>query len=304
MKGFWLQIVFGYVKPLTPELKVKEHAFYQSVYCGLCRANGKKTGCLSRLALRYDLVFLALIRMALCDTEVTVKNRRCMAHPLRRRPMTEPCDALDYAALAGALLAVRNLDDKINDSRGVRKFAYRTLHPMTGKMRRRARALGDLPATVDRCLSELHALEAAHEPSPDRAAEAFGELLGNVFAHGLTSGKERIAYEIGRHTGRWIYLTDAVDDAPDDRRTHSYNPLSALPPTERERIRQALYLELSELQKAADLISFADEGIRNIVNNIIHLGMPSVTDRVLDHSFPVSGEKEQAPQANAGANGS
>ena len=29
--------MFGYVTPLVDELKVKEHIFYKSVYCGLCR---------------------------------------------------------------------------------------------------------------------------------------------------------------------------------------------------------------------------------------------------------------------------
>ena len=30
--------MFGYVKPLSDELLVKEHNFYRATYCGICRA--------------------------------------------------------------------------------------------------------------------------------------------------------------------------------------------------------------------------------------------------------------------------
>ena len=48
--------MFGYIKPHSPELKVREDAYYRGVYCGLCRAMGRCTGCLSRFTLSYDFV--------------------------------------------------------------------------------------------------------------------------------------------------------------------------------------------------------------------------------------------------------
>ena len=50
--------MFGYIRPVTAELKVKEYELYRAVYCGLCRSLGKCTGCASKLTLNYDFVFL------------------------------------------------------------------------------------------------------------------------------------------------------------------------------------------------------------------------------------------------------
>ena len=55
--------MFGYVKPVHSELLVKEHEFYKATYCGICRAMKKHTGFFSNVAITYDSVFLALIRM-------------------------------------------------------------------------------------------------------------------------------------------------------------------------------------------------------------------------------------------------
>ena len=66
--------MFGYVRPYTPELLVKDNELYRATYCGLCRTMGKTTGKLSKLALSYDFVFLALLRFAVRGEKVEVKD--------------------------------------------------------------------------------------------------------------------------------------------------------------------------------------------------------------------------------------
>ena len=90
--------MFGYVRPYVPELKVMDNELYRATYCGLCRTMGKRTGCFSKFALNYDFVFLALLRMATEGKKVDVKLRRCIAHPLKKRPMLEMNDSLEYSA--------------------------------------------------------------------------------------------------------------------------------------------------------------------------------------------------------------
>lgn len=75
--------MFGFVKPLVPELKVKDSDFYRSVYCGLCRSMSKHTGGISAFTLSYDMTFFALCRMALSDTELSFERIRCKAHPMK-----------------------------------------------------------------------------------------------------------------------------------------------------------------------------------------------------------------------------
>ena len=58
--------MFGYVRTMDSELKVKEHELYKATYCGLCRSMGEVCGGSSRLTLSYDGVFLSLLRTIVC----------------------------------------------------------------------------------------------------------------------------------------------------------------------------------------------------------------------------------------------
>ena len=51
--------MFGYIRPLECELKVREQQEYRAHYCGVCKAIGKRYGQIDRLALSYDAAFLA-----------------------------------------------------------------------------------------------------------------------------------------------------------------------------------------------------------------------------------------------------
>ena len=51
--------MFGYIRPMECELKVREQQEYRAHYCGLCKAIGKRYGLLARLALNYDCAFLS-----------------------------------------------------------------------------------------------------------------------------------------------------------------------------------------------------------------------------------------------------
>ena len=57
--------MFGYIRPLECELKVREQAEYRGIYCGLCKSIGRRYGQLERLTLSYDCAFLALTLMAI-----------------------------------------------------------------------------------------------------------------------------------------------------------------------------------------------------------------------------------------------
>lgn len=283
--------MFGYVKPLSPELKVREHEYYKRVYCAVCHANGKTTGCSSRFALSYDLVFLALVRMALAGEAPQKAEKRCPAHPFRKRPTLETTPSMRYAARAGALLTYYNVLDKIEDAHGLRRLPPMLLRPFASAIRRRA--LRDTDGSLDRsiadALAQLHEIEcgAADEASPDRAADCFGVLLRSLFIGDLPAGspQERIAAEIGYHTGRWIYLTDAADDLSDDRKNRSFNPLAPVDSGTAERVRCALLCELTQLERAVALIDFPCPENEALIKNIIYLGMPDAAARAIAHGI-------------------
>jgi len=286
--------VFGYIKPAVPELKVKEYELYRAVYCGLCRAMGQRTTCVSRLSLSYDFVFLALIRMALSGESGRIEKHRCLAHPTKKRAVL--CDAaeLDVCAKVSVLLTYHKLLDDIADERGAKRLAAILLRPAASMMRRRAN-MGEHPEDVIREeLSALATLEKEGCASIDRAAEPFGRLMAAVTAYGYpeNSPESRIAGEIGRHIGRFIYIIDAMDDLPGDLKSGAYNPFIRMydgrdvmtaVKEELPMLERALTMELVGVEQAVELMKFDPvPEYGSIVKNIIYLGLPELVRKTAD----------------------
>ena len=262
--------MFGYVTPLTPELKVKEQLLYKSIYCGLCRCMGQRVCTESRMTLSYDVVFLVLIRLRLTGEKVTFGSSCCMTSPFRTKTMMESNPTLEYCAAAGSLLAYHNLADNAKDHKGLRGFGSRLLFGMAGRLKRKA-ALPDLDAEIEAKLTALAEEEESEAVTVDSAGTRFGELLAAVFAYGLDGSERRIASEIGFHLGKWIYLADAADDYETDRKRGEFNPLREF---DRESLRCALTLELEAVSRAMSLIGDGDADLTHLTENIIYLGMP------------------------------
>ncbi|MBQ2767345.1 MAG: hypothetical protein IJF49_04615 [Clostridia bacterium] len=284
--------MFGYIKPHSPELKVREDAYYRGVYCGLCRAMGHCTGCMSRLTLSYDFVYLALIRIAATGEAIAFRPRRCAAHPLTRRAVAEENDALRYCARTAAMLgALKNRDD-LADERGMRRLRARLADPLLTAMQRRAlqddAALSPLADEIADALSELQSIETEHTPSIDQPADCFGRLMRALASHGLSPTSARIAGELGHHLGRWIYVIDALDDYADDCRLGRYNPIAAarggdpLDDAVRRTYADALTAELMQIEAALDLLDLeGNPDNAGLLRNILYLGMPRTARRVL-----------------------
>lgn len=282
--------VFGYVKAYQPELKLRENEFYRAVYCGLCSSMKDLTGAFSTFSLSYDMVFLILCRLAASGDRYEVKLGRCRMNPLKmkKRPVMSDGAELRYAAAVAALLTECKLEDDAADEKGVKRAAKRML--LSGSKRRlvRAKVPTELEERVRTKLSELYALEAQKPNEISSLAELFGELLGDIFAYGFDGSTARILYEIGRGTGRYIYILDAADDAEDDIKCGRYNPVDAvygnLTESARDELLSVIKLELAPSASALELIEVPDGGYPetlDIAKNIIYLGMPKEAERVL-----------------------
>ena len=271
--------MFGYVKPWIPELRVREETVYRALYCGLCRTMKKTVGRLSTLSLSYDFVFFLICRLRIAEQTPTPVPRRCFLHPFRRRPMIDAGEIGRLAARISALLTCEQLRDDLRDRGAKRKIRARLLLPIFRRAEKRA-DLPDLDAEFRRCLDSLDALERANEPSADASAETFGSLLGAAFAYGLDGADARILYEIGRHTGRFVYLADAAEDYDDDRRRGNYNPLVLgyggrdLSPEDKNALHTALLLELTALERAVALLPPERNDLSELTDNILYIGVP------------------------------
>ena len=291
------KIMFGYVKPVVEDLLVREHEFYKATYCGICRSMKRHLGMLSCATITYDSVLLALVRMAYVEDETLgVTNRRCIAHPIKARPMLNDNEAIEYTARAFAVLTYYKLMDDLHDEGAAKRIAVTLSRPIVSGAKRRAA----IPSLEEICKEKLQAITKLEDekcPSVDEPAHLFGELLGEIFAGGLQDEARLVTYQFGYHLGKFIYAADAAEDYDEDVKSGSYNPYAILyenkPLTDENRanIKCALLLECRGIEGALNLIPFGNKvTIENIVRNIVFMGL---TKRIsfLDPKTDDKGEK-------------
>lgn len=290
--------MFGYIRPLAAELRVKEYAYYRSVYCGVCKSMEKTVSPLLSMTLRYDYVLLVMVRMLLSGETGSMQAARCLANPFRKKTALSDSETLRYTSRAAALLTHYGVLDNITDEHGIKRLAYRLLSHPTASMRKKALrhdpALAPLDASMQKQLAALSAMEQAGEISPDAAAEPFGHLLGEMFSHGLDGAAARIAETVGEAVGRCIYLIDAADDAPEDEASDAYNPFvrqasaEGIPvrdylQTHRARIENAILLSCQTAYRALLLADgYESHPAWPCIENLLQLGIPHTAKQVLD----------------------
>ena len=283
--------MFGYVRPLTDELKVCELHAYKGCYCGVCRAIGARSGQLARMLLRYDCAFLAAIVGAETG-ETAYKKRRCLFHPFRgKRPVAVSSPAVDYAADVNVLLGWHALNDRRRDDGSVIAAGLCLL--LRGARKRAAKARPALDAEIARCLLDLAAIERRTDICTDEPSDVFGRIMRAVAEHAPLSRREDLpAWQwMFYNLGRWIYLIDAWDDLPRDRKRGAFNPFLTAGDT-KEDAAFLLHMSLLEAEKGYDLATFS--GPHGLTDNILKLGCRAVTEAVLDKTkeIPVEGNVE------------
>ena len=115
----------------------------------------------------------------------------------------------------------------------------------------------------------------------DRVADTFAVLLCHC-ADDFLAGEKRPAQQLLYHVGRFIYLTDALDDLPKDAVSGSYNPLlhrfscpdGQLSPEDRAYVCRSIDDSVGMAAAAIELCERTQN--REILHNIVYLGMPAV----------------------------
>ena len=293
--------MLGYIKTDSSELRMREYQYYRALYCGLCHRMGKCTGNCSRMTLSYDFVFLAAVRLSITGEKPVVQKQRCLLHPIRPRLTVQKCNALDYCADASALLVYHKLLDDLHDEKGLKKARAILLRPFLYAAYRRAKKrrprLNDAVAEHLTVLSEYEN-ERSEFLGADPPAEQFGRLMAAVFSEGLEGNEARIAANMGHAIGHWIYLVDAADDFEEDRKKGRFNPYLKLfgnDPSEAdwEDLKNALTAHLMRAEQSLSLIDgYPAPELREILCNILYLGLVQVGERVTCHTPRKQTQKE------------
>ena len=220
--------------------------------------------------------------------------------------MAEPNDTLELCAYLSGIMIYHKLTDDRQDERGGKRLVAGLAMPYANSLRKKAikKGLGQVDARVAESMRALAELERERPVSADRPAELFGELMAYLFAYGLTGDTQKIARNVGKHIGRWVYLVDAIDDFEEDRKKGRYNPYLCLwqntdmTHDRRKTLENALIAELTAVETALDLCD-TDTAERKtlwgVVHNVLYLGMPVTARKIL---FPEVCEHTEANSKN------
>ena len=276
--------MFGYVRPDTPYLYIKDQTLYQALYCGVCKGIGQSCGLAARMGLSYDVAFLSALLHNLLGIDVKVEKQHCLTHCIRVKQMAEVDELTKtLGALNTELAYYKCVDDfQDRDRGGVKKIFFARGHRLAKKK------YPTLCEIVRACIQEQEKLEKAQVDSLDRAADPSATMLAKISDELLGEKKTPDTYALFYDLGKWIYLIDAVDDYDKDFKKNAYNPF-------RLAFGAASKCELIE-RNAADLqflfgtlFSDVQERLqalqmgfnRDLIDNILLRGIPAETRRVL-----------------------
>ena len=216
--------MFGFVTASPKELSKEQQKRYNAVYCGICRQIRIRSSQTARMALSYDMAFLALLLMSLYEPEELSGDRACALHPIRPKPWVDN-EYIQYAADMNVALAYYNAMDDWQDDKSlsakVKTGMFGKNYPeIAQRYPRQCEAIRE-------CIEKISGLEKENCANADLPAGAFGALMGEllVYREDLWAPMLR---KMGMALGRFIYLGDAAVDYRRDKRKGKYNPYLAM----------------------------------------------------------------------------
>lgn len=283
--------MFGYVTPCKMELKIKDFEKFKAYYCGLCKSIKKNYGNLPRMALNYDMTFLAVLLDSLQDKRCEFEKQSCIVHPSGKKVVIVNNDALDYAAFCNVALAYYKLLDDVWDDKSIKSKVYSSiLKKYINK------APGHLSLTlykIEEKLKELYLLEKnAKGKSIDELSNPFAELTAIILSNYNETYKNPL-YWLGYNLGKWIYIIDAFDDLEKDMKKSKFNAINAVFNTNSlsyndfynniiERIDFLLVSCAANCYGSLDGIAFKKN--EDILKNILQFGLMEKMDKVFKRS--------------------
>ncbi|NLM45074.1 MAG: hypothetical protein GX201_13875 [Clostridiales bacterium] len=283
--------MFGYIVPDKGEMKIKEYELFRAYYCGVCKSMGKSLGPLCRFGLNYDSVFLGLFLSSLNNETVDLKKENCIANPFKKKWVVKNSKSLDFSADINILLTYYKLLDDWKDDRSfLARFAQIIISPGFKKALMRNK---EAQQHIKISLEQLQIIEERKCESMDEAADPFGQMIKVILRIGCQEEnyKKNKAIEwLGYNIGKWIYIIDAFDDIEKDIKKKNYNPLlfqfkynNEEVEEFKDRIKEEIKFNLIHtLAQAASAFELLDLKNKNIIENILYLGMEKKTKTVLE----------------------
>ena len=275
--------MLGYVRACKPEMKFKDFDLYKGVYCSLCKEIGRRYGLVARCLLSYDFTFFAMVRMAVRDRDICMERSRCSFNPAKRcLDCGRGNEDIEYAADVSMLTAYFKLRDNIEDGGFFERLLCRAVLPYFRRLYRKA--VSRIPDEARR-VEELLIQQSEREKRGaglDEAADGSAAMLSLLISTRIECNDIEALKALGYYVGRWVYITDAVDDCEKDIKKGSFNPLKEKYPEEgfKDYCRQTMNLTAAEALKAFDRLKIYR--FHDILENILLYGTGAVMRMVLN----------------------
>lgn len=211
--------MFGYLKPDKPYLYLKDETLYNALYCGICKSIKKTSGNASRFALSYDVAFLSALTHNICGVDVDIKRKRCVAHPIKSRPIASVDEISKKLASLNIILARYKLrDDVLDEHKGSFKIAF-----ISTGYKRAKKLQPEMDKIVCDGYKNLLSLEQKGEKSVDIVSDSFATMMAKISNVLFGEFSTEYTYNLVYAIGKWVYLIDALDDYDKDIKNKSYN---------------------------------------------------------------------------------
>lgn len=274
--------MFGIAIANAEQLSEDEKQRYRSFYCGVCHALKKHHGQLSRVALTYDLAFLAIVLDSLFEPPEATRTARCIVHPTKEHQYIES-GFVDYAAaMTVALAFYKCLDDWVDDG-SVPSAAYSVA--LRREYRRVRKRYPQQCKAIEEHLEAISAIEAdamrsfraavsdddrrAAFARADEAANRFGAIMAAVFsAEPSVWAAELEAFSM--HFGRFIYFADAAHDREEDAKRGAYNPFAYVDMSDEE-ISMLLFSIIGEATAAFEKLPLEQD--LHLMRSVLYSGV-------------------------------
>jgi hypothetical protein len=283
--------MFGYIRPLKDELKVREFEQFKACYCALCHTLKTQYGTFSRFILNYDFTFLAMLLWDEGEAP-SYQCARCIACPVAKKTYCAPSRTLQISAGYSIILAWWKLRDSIADESFFKSLRDRALSILLRRAYSKAsKTYSAFEKTVRSSLDDLNKLEKSGSDSLDACADKFALITGALASQAAGDEKLRPLEQLLYHTGRFIYIIDACDDLEEDIKNGSFNPVAKrfnietgqLQGEDKESLRTTLMHSCKLIGTAYELLP--QNAWSSIIRNILYLGMANACERVLSGTW-------------------
>lgn len=229
--------VFGYTKPYSLDLTVRQNIHYKAHYCGLCFALSKHYGLPFRACTNFDSTLLTLIMSAQWPDPPSFREVFC---PIGSHRKYYVIDSNELLMKLGSAFTVVMMDLKTRDSledgvriAGIVRFICgQTFACARGTLHENLFDTSPLISIQEHQKKlESKAVGSKSRVSFDELAAPTGQGLAEVFEYTASlcglPGNAKPLRRIGNAVGKMIYATDCLEDLKKDISKHRFNALEA-----------------------------------------------------------------------------